>query len=322
MEFVLEKLDSCLEFNLREKAQDSSSVGKQYPQLPEDRKHESIEEQGEDDLLAIEDVKRDALANDHNPFDYRNYMKAHSTSREPLNATRSGANTPPAPPRPASTPPHSRPIKRSEGPLVAQKKRKAQETAKSNTKRVKAGTEPPQPDPATRPARKSVPKLRMDRKASLQVPPLDDSGELIVDDETPKQEKPRGAMALALTGQLGQGPISLRSAASSPASQAVSPMPGRSKHDEDEVDIQLGEPNDKHDHDDGADADVEDLELPSPVQTHRPPDESITNPTDDQAGTEDEDDLDKQLALAMAEEDEAEPQGRTAIDSDEESEEE
>lgn len=316
MEIVLEKLQSFYDFNLT-KTPDEKSAGKlarRYPHLPED-------EDDEQDIFGDDDATAEEPRDRNNPFDYRNYLKAGSstTKVKTTQPPQSGANTPLSQPRPASTTPHSRPSKRSEGPFLAQKKRRAQDTAKSNPKRVKAGTEPPASEKEKPPAlhRNNIPRLRMDRKASLN------PGELVLENATPVQEKPRSAMSLALTGQLDSGrPISLHSAASSPASRAVSPNLRGPVDDGEEFEIGGGDV-DQDDAD--ADADVEDLALPSPAQTRQQPNLAADEVTSEKAAGDDEDDLDAQLALAMAEEDDgggdAVPTAK-ATESDEESEEE
>ncbi|KAK5175753.1 uncharacterized protein LTR77_000892 [Saxophila tyrrhenica] len=272
-----------------------------------------------------------------NPWDYRNYLKQTSTGSRRLDGAAKApvSSSSMSQQRAASSMPVSRPSKQSSGPLLAQKKRKAPGLQKADAKRVKAGTEPP------RPSAPDVPRVRIDRKASTRRPSVDDSGELILENETPVTEKPprrTGAMALALGGQLSQGPISLRSAANSPASMAPSPMSARPEGIDDGEEFEFGDnesspeavtkvdskQQQKDDYfgsgdedDEGstadADADVENLELPSPAQTHQKSTNSAT--------ADDEDDLDKQLALAMAEDDEGGGPPPQA-ESDEESEEE
>ena len=339
-EVVLERLSGDHQFNLVKTSTetDTRKLVQRYPQLRQD------DEDG-DDLYGDEDGAEEPV-DPENPFDYRNHLKAQPKKPRDDNRElpRSTTGTPQVQSRAASSTPVSRPtnpVKRPGGPLVAQKKRKAQEEDKLNPKRVKAGTEPPQPAPSSKPApRADIPKVRVDRKASLRRPSLDDLGELILENETPvtkKSSKQPSAMSLALSGQLGQGPISLRSAASSPASRIASPLPQRPKGMEEGEEFEIGEsspeasskkpavrasPEDQRDadaeeEDADADADVEDLELPSPAQTHR---KSVSATT--VTGGDDDDDLDKQLALAMAEEDDAFSQPVGQAESEEESEEE
>ncbi|KAK3056560.1 hypothetical protein LTR09_002353 [Extremus antarcticus] len=337
-ELVLERLKACHKFNLVQTPSESDAgrLAAQFPQLTFD---------DAEDLFGDDEDRPDS-ADASNPWDYRNYLKQSATTaklqqsreRKPLASSEASQS------RAASSTPLARPTRPSSGPLITQKKRKAQGPAKVDAKRVKAGTEPPQASASGVKAAQAVPRVRIDRKASVRRPSLDDSGELILENETPVTEKPprrTGAMALALAGQLTQGPISLRSAASSPASMVASPMPTRPEGMEDGEEFEFGGSDSSpetvskrlpkqqreddyfgggEDEDEGsnadADADVDDLELPSPAQTHQ---KNVSNAT--VTAADDEDDLDKQLALAMAEDDDG-GQPPVLAESDEESEEE
>ncbi|KAI7198400.1 hypothetical protein D0868_10830 [Hortaea werneckii] len=165
-----------------------------------------------------------------------------------------------------------------------------------------------------------------------------------------KQAKNAGAMSLALSGQLGGaeqgatggggvGPISLRSAASSPASRIDSPgtfhtsagnrglgrqqqqgnrgaegmeidLGGAGEEQEEEREGEGGGwEGDGRGYDGGEeveDADVEDLELPSPANATAGPDGRDGGEGGDvvvEQEEEEEDDLDAQLAAAMAQDD-------------------
>ena len=149
----------------------------------------------------------------------------------------------------------------------------------------------------------------------------------------PKQS----AMALALSGQLGRGPISLHSAASSPASRVTSPNPPRPEGMEDGEEFDLGMSSSPEapvksqpklqeedyfggDGEEDADADVEDFELPSPAQTHGRK-KSIAAST---ATGDDDDDLERQMMAAMADDDDdgvaatAPPPAESDVESEEE----
>lgn len=339
-EVVLERLEACHEFNLIEAPSetDRGKLASRYPQLPisADREKQNRE-------VSIVDQPADAS----NPFDYRHYLKAQKKRNSDRGADTplSRAETPrgqPSQARAVSGTLNSRPVKQSDNPLVNQKKRKTQESNNTNPKRVKAGTEPPTTSVSGKSRQNvDVPRVRVERKATLRRSSLDDSGELILENETPVNEKPPrqpNAMALALSGQLlGQGPISLRSAASSPASRVASPTPSRPEGMEEGEEFELGESSpeasnagklqrhaadeggDAEEDDEDADADVEDLELPSPVQAHH---KNISNVEPTTEGGDDDDDLDKQLALAMAEDDDGGPPPTKQAEVDEESEEE
>ena len=339
-ELVLERLDACHDFNLIKTPTepDAAKLVAKFPQL-------SFDEPDDEDLFG-DGGDAEEPVDPSNPWDYRNYLKSSVSKPRGQNAAAKGSatSTSQAHSRAASSTPVSRPVKRSETPLVSQK-RKAPENSKTNPKRVKAGTEPPTPasvssKPAQSKPKSGVPKVHVEHKrVALPKASLDNSGELILELATPITEKPPkqpSAMALALSGQLGQGPISLHSAASSPASRVASPNPPRPEGmgDGEEFDIgassspeapvksQATLPDEDYfggDGEDDADADVEDFELPSPAQTHGRR-KSIVATT---ATGDDDDDLEQQMMAAMADDDDdgvavAPP----LAESDEESEEE
>ena len=337
-QLVLEKLEASSEFTLTKTPSetDATKLAAQFPHL-------MVDEDADNDLFGDGEDIEEPL-DPSNPWDYRNYLRRDPAKARDRNTVtkESKPSTPSVQPRAASTTPLSRPTKRSDGPLISQKKRKAQDNSKANPKRVKAGTEPPAPVSSKPKARTDIPKLQVERKATIRRSSLDDSGELILENETPISEKlpqRQSAMALALSGQLGQGPISLHSAANSPAgSRVASPTPSRPEGMEEGEEFEFGESSspeapaktrgrhsETHDdvelekEDEDADADIEDFELPSPVQAHHRT--SVSAATG--AGGDDDDDLDKQLALAMAEEDEGSVQAAPLVNgSEEESEEE
>jgi hypothetical protein len=341
-ELILEKLAGCHEFNLVKTSTESGTT-KPTAKLPQ----LSFEEDANNDLFG--DGEDDEVPVDSsNPWDYRNYLKSGTSRprRQSVTAEPSVTSTPQVQSRAASSTPVARPVKRSDGPLVAPtKKRRTTETSKPNPKRVKAGAEPPPPVSSTSAPSKSkadVPTVKVEhRRAIPRLPSLDNSGELILELATPVTEKPPkqpSAMALALSGQLGQGPISLHSAASSPASRIPSPNPSRPEGMEEGEEFDLGGssspevPVKPHGGQQGgdyfsgqdendADADVEDFELPSPAQTHgrRKSVGAATVATGDE-----DDDLEQQMMAAMADDDD---DGVAApppppVESDEESEEE
>ncbi|CAK1356696.1 unnamed protein product [Cercospora beticola] len=328
-EMVLERLDGVHSFNLVSTPgeDDAATLQQKHPHLSD-----AVEA---DDLFGDED--EDAPPDEANPFDYRHFLKAEpekpASSQPAVETSRSSAGTPVVRPAARSTP-AARTTKPAAKAKAAPKRKPAAE--KSNPKRVKAGQEPtaaaePEPE-AEKPAKVSkakpdVPKLRVDRKASMRRPSMDDSGELILENETPVTEKPPkagGAMAWALNGALSTGPISLASAASSPGLAASAPERdveepqeyefdfGDGSEAEDEQDnSELVLENAADDNDDGGelvleddDADIDEhLELPSPAQNHHRPSSSVAPVP---AGEEEDDDMEKQLALAMAADDDEE----------------
>lgn len=326
-ECVLERLGDSHGFNLVKtpRESDAARLAEKYPPL-------RSEEDEEDDLFGDED--EDMPPDESNPFDYRHFLKAEldkpESTNSNLDANRSSAGTPVVKPKPAASATASKPAKKAETKAEPLKKRKAPAKEKANNpKRVKAGQEPA-PATAAEPAKPApkakpeVPKINLDRKASLRRPSLDDSGELILENETPVTEKPpkHSAMALALQGQLGTGPISLRSAANSPGSHMASPAPPRPEGVEEEYVFEFDddepepEPEENDEEEEDEDGDVENFELPSPAQNREGQREP---PSAAPATGDDDDDLDKQLALAMMEEDDG---GQHQQESEEESEEE
>lgn len=337
-ELVLEKVTGSHDFNLAStpSESDESKLADRYQQLPADT---------EDDGLFGDDEDVDEPVDADNPFDFRNHLKAEG-AKPRLN----GSDTPQsaaATPRPTARATTSTPLAQPRKPVApssaAQKKRKPQDMPKPNPKRVKAGTEPPAPTSSSRPKVRDVPSVRIDRKASVRRPSFDDSGELILENETPVTEKPpraAGAMALALSGHLGQGPISLRSAASSPASRNASPMPRRPEGIESPAEFDLGESSpemsskrptqedyfsnagEDDEEDADADADVEDFELPSPRQRRKSTVHAGFGSSGAGGGGDEDFDMERELELALAQDDGAVTQATALNESDEESEEE
>ncbi|TKA82552.1 hypothetical protein B0A55_01206 [Friedmanniomyces simplex] len=362
-EAVLEELGWRHAFNLTStpEEKDAEKLRERYPQLT--LEHDTNASRLDDNNNT---TIAEAPADPDNPFDYRHFLKAAAAapkSRRPDTGVlpRSGTATPALHSRAASSTPLPRPLKRTADSalVLPQKKRKVPPPPSTATaaaggdraasaKRVKAGDER-----GTGP-----PKIRVDRKASssssVRRPSHNDddvdSGELILENEEPSKRRHvsgrgRSAMAMALTGQLGkgQGPISLRSAASSPGVYGVSLGPeglkigvaesspeettgrafssrrrksggaGSPEDDDDDDGNEEDEIVEEEEEDDGddEDADVEDLELPSPAtRAHKlsisGATATVTSTVTGSAGAGEEDDLDAQLAAAMAEEEEEE----------------
>ncbi|KAI7456665.1 hypothetical protein KC364_g11332 [Hortaea werneckii] len=150
-----------------------------------------------------------------------------------------------------------------------------------------------------------------------------------------------GAMSLALSGQLGAGeqgagggggPISLRSAASSPASRIDSPGGLQTSAGKRQLGGWGGRTGEGRGHggggedeeEGGDDADVEDLELPSPANGSAGRDERGGGGEEGVVAVdqeeEEEDDLDAQLAAAMAQDDGGGGQGEQFVQEEEEEE--
>lgn len=338
-EMVLERVSSSHAVNLARTPSetDAQTLADLFP-------HISLDSEEDAQDLFGEDNDADDPVDPLNPFDYRHFLVGGSQGP-------GAAGTSIVPTR-AST------VARIDSPVVASakrtapaalqtKKRKTATSAKdiSNTKRVKTGG---QSTTATtskmqRASQPEPPKIRLDRKASLRNSTIDveDSGELILEDEDAPPTSRANAMSLALSGKLGGGPISLRSAASSPAASRPTSPPGLPADGEEvDLDAEASDDDDADERsvgpsrqpvttyhfdpldgeDDEADADVEDLELPSPAQAHKPS-VSAATVTSAVAG-EDEDDLGEALALALGEDDDGAVPPPPLQESDEESEEE
>lgn len=317
-ELVLERVHGSHAFNLTEtpSEHDAATLAARHPHIP-------VDLADQDDLFGEGD--EDEPLDDSNPFDYRHFLKAELEKPEntnpSLDASRSAAGTPLIQHHSGNTPLRkpAKPAAKVQPP----KKRKTAAVAKPNPKRVKAGEEEPSALPAgnakARP-KVEVPKVVLDRKASLRRSSIvDDSGELILENETPVTEKPpkHNAMSLALSGQLGEGPRSLMSAASTPGEGVSS-----STHEPEEVvetyEFELGDSSPEHEQDigdlvveeeeeenvkDGGeddDEDVDPMELPSPAQGRSRP--SVGAAAGNAGGDEvDDDDFEQQIAAAMLE---------------------
>ncbi|KAF2718290.1 hypothetical protein K431DRAFT_297053 [Polychaeton citri CBS 116435] len=347
-EWTLERLGTTQQYNLisTPETQDAEKLADRYPHLLSDGAPLDDDRPFDEDA-ELEDGEADA----DNPFDFRHFLKEEAL--KPQEAPRSTVGTPSlAPVRAASSTSITRPAKKVSAFAPTQKKRKAPAAEKAApAKRAKsnqaAKAEPVQDEVAKEEVKKSAPKkaaskssrkdsvpqIRVERKASTRKASFDDqedSGDLIIeDDDVPTPKQNRSAMSLALHGHLGTGPVSLRSAASSPASRIASPAPeasenlyefelGGSESPEAAAQQRAEEEGEEEEDDADADADVEDLELPSPARTqtqkgsssHRknnaPQQTRVEASFDEDDNEDDEDDLEKQLELAMAGDDEEE----------------
>ncbi|KAK1809893.1 hypothetical protein LTR12_015746 [Friedmanniomyces endolithicus] len=280
-EAVLEQLDWSHAFNLT-----STSEEKDAGKLRERYPHLTPEHDAEASGLSDEKSTAEAPPDPANPFDYRHFLKA-TASAAPAKTRR---------------------------PDAGQKKRRAPASTDraADPNRVQTNKDRPStPNLSHLPTSSAPPpRIRVDRKASLRKPSHDDnnddddSGELILENEDPisgKLPSGRRAMAMALNGQLGRGPISLRNAAGSPVGLGYlgSPLGVEGEGEGTETGERAGYEGNEEDSDADADADVEDLELPSPAAAHRP---SVSAATITSGNGGEDDDLDAQLAAAMAEE--------------------
>lgn len=354
-EVVLEKLGSSHTMNLTRAPEDKdgASLAQKHPYLVE-----NDSDNDDEGMFGEEEEPRDTAPDADNPFDFRHFLKSVEATpqrEEPSSQpNRSTAGTPLHKP-PTSTP-TSRPSKPAPSTAAAKKRKTPSAAAtRPNPKRVKAGEDPtPTSTPSTKPKPKTqpVPEVRVERKATLPAPSIEqpsqpsgqpdyeDDGELILENSTPDtSQKPThlSAMSLALSGHLGNrgaGPISLRSAASSPASRINSPhLNGAAKQEGEEFEIGGDSSPEQEQHhfefsyddDDevGGDGDVEDSVVPSPPQPE-PPRQPAAQPRSRRASlavpaADDEDDMEAQLALAMAaEEEDEEPAPLARVDESDE----
>ncbi|KAI4753542.1 hypothetical protein E4T51_13336 [Aureobasidium sp. EXF-12344] len=365
-DFVLEKIASSYALNLSRAPWESSSkvLADRYPQLPstnDDDEHGDDFEHADDHDGGVSLDLADADA--ANPFDFRHYMDVEESPSPHLPPSKAAPAATPAGSQTSTrtNTPLAKSIRKQTSAFAPQT---AKLPPKPRTKPTPSEIESApkdvarSPSPGTQSHHKTqvqVPAVRLDRRASTRValpskpPPkkrepeelsLDDDGEddgdLILEGDEPEHmsyhsNNSKSSLGLALTNGLGEGPRSLRSAASSPAGSHInSPAPQRpsplSEHrerdyDDDELVMDPDEEANEYDHvesDADEDGDVDALQLPSPAQAHRP---SISGPT---VSGDDDYDLEKQMLLELEGglDDYATSGQPGGADSDEESEEE
>ncbi|KAK5011342.1 hypothetical protein LTR28_003818 [Elasticomyces elasticus] len=375
-DLVLEKLDAVHSFNLTSAPweEDQEKLAQQYPQLGSEIDRSRTSTQDEDlfgqNSDSDEDSEDDA-PDPKNPFDFRHYLNmatnGNDTSPEFQEATVADKSTMSRTGTAHNTP-TSRPSKRPTSVFMSSK-------AKPKT----AVRDRPQPQQPTKPATgrankndKAIPSVRLDRAATTNLksdyasskrkkpshPAPDellDDGELVIEGDAHPKKHTKRSLGLALSGQLSTGPISLRSAASSPASRINTPPQlgtlGRTPlgassttttPDDEETGFELGGSDDDADTEDegdglvspdlspasgkgladadadaegSLDGDVEDFALGSPAAVHRPSVSQAQVTNED-----DDDDLEAQMLMAMEEVDGNEA-GAAGVESDESEEE-
>lgn len=339
-DFVLEKLASTYALNLTRAPWESSSkvLADRYPQLrsTEDDEHAEDFDKADDEEGGVSLDPADADGS--NPFDFRHYLDVEDSPSPHLPPVRAApAATPAASQTSTRT---NTPIAKS---IRKQTSAFAPQTGKLPPK-PRAKPAPTEVEPALKDAARSpsletqshrktqaqVPAVRLDRRASTRVAlpskPApkkrgpeelslddddDDDGDLILEGDEPElmsyhSNNSKSSLGLGFTNGLGEGPRSLRSAASSPAASHInSPAPQRpsplaehqeASYDEDELVMDPDEETNEYDQvesDAEEDGDVDALQLPSPAQTHRP---SISGPT---VSGDDDYDLEKQMLLEL-----------------------
>ena len=361
-EAVLERLNSSDVVNLTQTPEDNDeeSLARKHPHLTEDES-----DHDDDDIFGDEGNAEDATPDASNPFDFRHFLKAVEEEAKRKEATpqptRSTMGTPMhSTAAPAVRPAKSTPAKaKSTTASAALKKRKTPSApaTKANPKRVKADEDPPvakttASSTANKAADSAVPKVRLDRKASIhhtkapkqpqvEEPDYEDDGELILEnstDDTRQNPSHLSAMSLAISGAFGSrgsGPISLRSAASSPGvnSPHEDSSNAQGKQEGEEFDFGGGSSpageqyefefvdDDGDEDDEEEEEDNDEDEAPGANQTEQPRQSAVQSRSrrGSLAGpvVDEEDDMEAQLALAMAAEEEDEEPAAGYEDSDE-----
>ena len=236
-EAVLEKLNGAHGFNLvSAPTGNATELARLHPHLGSEKEVDMA-----DELLAGDDEVSDEEADESNPFDYRHFLKAAlaeaAKTRKPAAAATTQTRVRST--APVYVPPAKRNSLSSARQQPAEKRKPAVEKPSTSNKRTKPNSIAPTSTAKTPDTTRTrtttapnLPKIHLDRKASLRKPSYpsashsyeEDDGELVLENETPttngRQQK--SAMALALSGQFlgtgaGGGPISLHSAATSPA---------------------------------------------------------------------------------------------------------
>ncbi|KAI4164587.1 MAG: hypothetical protein LQ342_001900 [Letrouitia transgressa] len=269
--FILNRIDADFTFNLQTTPSnlDSKEVTAQYPQLDTGLSDaDSNDGDLPDDLFGDENDDHQT-ADPNNPYDYRHFLKRRRTS--------SPEPAPPAP-RPSSRAPtispltpHRRPPSRTtSAPNV---------NVKSKTRARPSQHQPPAPAPAPPTPREEADADNEDS----------DDGILTIEMGDPPP-KPRGFNgAVVFNHDRRNGPISLRSAASS-----MSPASVRQDSE--------AENGGKGDASSDRDVDVEHLRLPSPKQEVRQPlqqQKQLQEEGDDDEDEDEEDLLEAEIQQAL-----------------------
>ncbi|KAF2154133.1 hypothetical protein K461DRAFT_292803 [Myriangium duriaei CBS 260.36] len=257
---VLETADASIACNLvgAPWESDAKKLAEQYPIL---RAVEG-EQSGAIDSGSL-DTSDESDRDPKNPFDFRNYLDAFTTTTATTKVHNAGRSSPAV--SNASTPrkdPPARAVRKPANPMLPnQRKAKPRASAAAATTRVSAPKRTKSPPPL---ASVSVPEVRVSsstapnaiRKGKANVDdieldldiddPHDDDGDLVLDDAPPKPSKHNAHLRAAAEST---GPISLRSAASSPASRVASPAaaggyyrqpPSAQHHDDDDLVLDHG----------------------------------------------------------------------------------
>lgn len=244
----LDKLDTEFNFNLQSTPTNtnSKSLRKQFPHI--DGGASPYKESEANEELFGGDAEGDAAGNPHNPYDYRHFLHAAKRQRTASPEPRSNLGSSPMPRPSIEASPIRRPVQL-----------------------------PNKPKPRPRPQVKRPASPPPKEEADADNEDSDDGG-LIIEMDPDSHKRRNRFMGAFDQDIISNGPVSLRSAASS-----MSPA-GR---------ILRRPPSDESDDSDNADI-LEDLKLPSPRRS--PP---IRTPQEE---AEDEADLEKELEMALEKE--------------------
>jgi len=242
-QMTLDKLDTQFEFNLQSTPtnKDAPSLAQKYAHIGTEQPDSSLDVTGE--VAGSADPEGDDTADPNNPYDYRHFLHEATNRRTPSSSPRPRAGSSPAHRPSAISSPATRPIRPAARPK-------------------------PRPRPQQKRAAASPPP-REEADADNE----DSDGDLVIEMEpdTKRRNRFMGAFDRDI---VSNGPISLRSAASSmsPAARAARRDDSFERH---------------------GDADVEELKLPSPRRS--PP---VKTP---QQEAEDEADFEAALEQALEE---------------------
>ncbi|KAI4201327.1 MAG: hypothetical protein LQ350_003365 [Teloschistes chrysophthalmus] len=229
---VLDRIDADFTFNLQSTPTNSNrnAVTSQYPQLDTGLSDlESDDGQTAEAPLAATGVDN-AEADANNPYDYRHFLKRQRSS------------SPEAPPSRPSTSPAMAPVYRPSRPLTTSTTTNAKTTATTTTTtKPKPRPRPSQPRSTTRKIEKiPTPPSDADSDSDGDSSPDDD---LVIDlGDEPQKRRRFGHGAVVFNHDRRNGPVSLRSAASSMSPASVRQDSGADESDRDVESLKLGSP--------------------------------------------------------------------------------
>ena len=243
----LDKLDTEFNFNLQSTPTNNSakSLRKQFPHI--DGASPEKESETNEDIVGG-DVEEDEAGDPHNPYDYRHFLHAAKRQKTASPEPRPNLGSSPMPRPSIEASPLRRPVQL-----------------------------PNKPKPRSRPQPKRPASPPPKEEADADNEDSDDGG-LIIEMEPDSHKRRNRFMGAFDQDIISNGPVSLRSAASSmsPAARILRRPPSEESDDSDNADI------------------LEDLKLPSPRRS--PP---VRTPQEE---AEDEADLEAELEMALEKE--------------------